>query len=309
MLNVIIILVFILSVAAAASSILIASGLRVSCRHEALSTLVYYLTFYFTFGFYAFWGQVVFITYISPYVDEELLTRATNTLLILGSPFVLFTWLMLVKFAGELSGRTLKGIFVLWFFIANIVFTALPGFLISRYLEIDSFTIIKFWYVSLNLLYALSGVILLMQKKNNRRSALRRKDLKILSAGILLSVLLHNALLAFYRDNMYMALAFIFVFFIAGSFIPIYIKYRADLAGLSVIGENQYTVDALCKKFEISPREREIISEICNGLTNQQIADKLFISLQTVKDHTSRIYFKINCSSRAQLITMVKTNN
>jgi DNA-binding NarL/FixJ family response regulator len=46
--------------------------------------------------------------------------------------------------------------------------------------------------------------------------------------------------------------------------------------------------------------------EICNGLSNQQIADKLFISLQTVKDHSSRIYYKTNCTGRAQLITMVQ---
>jgi DNA-binding CsgD family transcriptional regulator len=47
------------------------------------------------------------------------------------------------------------------------------------------------------------------------------------------------------------------------------------------------------------------MQEICAGLSNQQIADKLFISLQTVKDHTSRIYYKTNCSGRAQLIAMV----
>ncbi len=74
---------------------------------------------------------------------------------------------------------------------------------------------------------------------------------------------------------------------------------------LHPVQEGKITFDLLCTKHDISPREKDIMREICNGLSNQQIADKLFISLQTVKDHTSRIYYKTNCTGRAQLITMV----
>ncbi|MBW6501428.1 MAG: LuxR C-terminal-related transcriptional regulator [Bacteroidales bacterium] len=56
----------------------------------------------------------------------------------------------------------------------------------------------------------------------------------------------------------------------------------------------------------MSPRETDIIREICNGLSNKEIADKLFISLQTVKDHTHRIYIKTNVKSRVQLINLVQ---
>jgi DNA-binding NarL/FixJ family response regulator len=61
-----------------------------------------------------------------------------------------------------------------------------------------------------------------------------------------------------------------------------------------------------CRKFEVSPRESEIIREICNGLSNKEISDNLFISLQTVKDHTHRIYIKTNVRSRSQLMNLVK---
>jgi DNA-binding NarL/FixJ family response regulator len=38
------------------------------------------------------------------------------------------------------------------------------------------------------------------------------------------------------------------------------------------------------------------------GKTNKQIAEELFISLQTVKDHTHRIYSKLGVKSRTQLV-------
>jgi ATP/maltotriose-dependent transcriptional regulator MalT len=64
--------------------------------------------------------------------------------------------------------------------------------------------------------------------------------------------------------------------------------------------------EEFCKQFEVSPRETDIVREICNGLSNKEISDTLFISLQTVKDHTHRIYVKTNVKSRVQLINRVK---
>ena len=63
--------------------------------------------------------------------------------------------------------------------------------------------------------------------------------------------------------------------------------------------------DSFCAEFGISKREAEIILEICSGKTNKAIADKLFITLQTVKDHTHRIYSKTQVKSRVQLANLV----
>jgi DNA-binding NarL/FixJ family response regulator len=83
------------------------------------------------------------------------------------------------------------------------------------------------------------------------------------------------------------------------------LRYKADLTVYYASSVSGITFENFCRSHEISPREQDIIRAICQGLSNQQIADKLFISLQTVKDHTSRIYFKTNCSSRARLIAML----
>jgi DNA-binding CsgD family transcriptional regulator len=61
------------------------------------------------------------------------------------------------------------------------------------------------------------------------------------------------------------------------------------------------TLENLYQKYGISKREKQIINEICQGKTNQEIADELYISLQTVKDHTYNIFRKVNVRNRVQL--------
>lgn len=57
-------------------------------------------------------------------------------------------------------------------------------------------------------------------------------------------------------------------------------------------------------KPRLSPREREVAQLICEGLTNKQIAARLFVSLSTVKLTVSNIFEKTGIKSRAQLTDM-----
>lgn len=59
--------------------------------------------------------------------------------------------------------------------------------------------------------------------------------------------------------------------------------------------------DDFVQKYGISKRELEIIKLISEGKTNQDIADALFISIETVKDHNSNIYLKTDVKNRTQL--------
>jgi DNA-binding NarL/FixJ family response regulator len=51
----------------------------------------------------------------------------------------------------------------------------------------------------------------------------------------------------------------------------------------------------------LANREKEIISHICQGYKNKEIAQKLQISEQTVKSHCNRIYKKLGVTDRLQL--------
>ncbi len=51
---------------------------------------------------------------------------------------------------------------------------------------------------------------------------------------------------------------------------------------------------------ELSVREREVLSHLADGLTNQQIAARLYISPITVRNHVSSILTKLKLSNRRQ---------
>lgn len=53
---------------------------------------------------------------------------------------------------------------------------------------------------------------------------------------------------------------------------------------------------------KLSPRELEVTQLIYRGLSNKQIADKLFISVKTVKTHVSNILTKLNLKDRMQVV-------
>lgn len=53
----------------------------------------------------------------------------------------------------------------------------------------------------------------------------------------------------------------------------------------------------------LSERELEVLQLIADGLTNSEIASRLFLSLNTVKAHNRNIYSKLNVHSRTQAIT------
>ncbi len=53
---------------------------------------------------------------------------------------------------------------------------------------------------------------------------------------------------------------------------------------------------------QLSEREREVILLVARGLSNQEIAGSLYVSLTTVKTHVSRILTKLEARDRAQLV-------
>ncbi len=298
-------LIFILSVALAAGGVVLSSRLRNNYRHEIFSTLLYFQVFIFTFGFYGIWGQAVIKAFLSTYISAELLARFSDIAMLLGLPFLVFAWLMLIQFSFGISGRKNSNWFVFWFLLLNFSIIIIVGYFIAKTSTLKPISLLRYYFISMNFLYSFLSFLLIVFPRKGR-TIIHDYDRKRIGPGIFLIMVLQCMPLLFYNSQPYIAVIFTFTFFAGNTFLPIYLNYGTLLSAFSVEPAKDLSFEEFCKKFEVSPRETDIVREICNGLSNKEISEKLFISLQTVKDHTHRIYIKTNVKSRVQLIYLVK---
>jgi DNA-binding CsgD family transcriptional regulator len=257
------------------------------------------------FGFYAIWGQVIVISYVTPLFDKAVVEKIKEITVLFGTPFIIFGWLMMLKLIAGLTGKKMWRYFNAVFLFANISFLVVVGLYTSKTTGVKVSDVLTYYYLVSGLAYVLYGGISLWYA-GNKQQVLKQPQRQNLARGMVLFVLAQNGILLFCYSNIWMALLFIFLYFAGTAFIPIYLKYNQEFRLPPSQISPRLDLDDFCIKYEISPREKEIIREICNGFTNQQIADKLFITLQTVKDHTHRIYGKTFANSRMQLMKMVQ---
>jgi DNA-binding CsgD family transcriptional regulator len=64
--------------------------------------------------------------------------------------------------------------------------------------------------------------------------------------------------------------------------------------------------EARVRELAITPRELEILGLIAAGLSNREIAEKLFVSENTVKTHSSRLFDKLGAKRRTQAVQIGK---
>ena len=64
-------------------------------------------------------------------------------------------------------------------------------------------------------------------------------------------------------------------------------------------------IEMVAWSYGLSERERDLIEPLVQGLTAQQIANRLTVSRNTVKSHTAHIYAKLGIHTRAELVALV----
>lgn len=63
------------------------------------------------------------------------------------------------------------------------------------------------------------------------------------------------------------------------------------------------------KQYGLTPREKEILELLVDGLNNPKISEKLHISIGTTRTHVSNIFSKLGVSNRAEAIAMALRND
>lgn len=64
--------------------------------------------------------------------------------------------------------------------------------------------------------------------------------------------------------------------------------------------------DVLILQLGISKRELEVLQLMAQGLSNQEIAEQLFVSLNTIKTHISNLFAKLEVKRRTQAVELAK---
>ncbi|WP_353720417.1 response regulator transcription factor [Dyadobacter sp. 676] len=80
-------------------------------------------------------------------------------------------------------------------------------------------------------------------------------------------------------------------------------KVETRIVEREVAAGGDFSVDEAERlRLGISLRELEVLQLVAEGLSNQEIAERLFVSLNTVKTHSSRIFEKLEVRNRTQAV-------
>jgi DNA-binding CsgD family transcriptional regulator len=304
---------FVLCLGLTVASVLVSRQLLATYSSEFLRHHFYYLAAFHAFAFYGLWGQVLTRAVLASIdADTAVVEVVTGVLPVLGVPFLFVSWIMLLSMACSMFGRTFKRawyslhavvflvlVAALWIAIGALQAEALGPFAGLGAVEALAMIGTELFYfcVFLALAWRFRGAV----EGEKRRMLLTFAVLLVgayvarsmLAALVLVDVRLGAvALLAVHASNLPPLL---------------YLRAKADRVFAPVKAEQatKVGIEHTLDRYGVTKRERQIVEKICLGKTNKQIAEELFISLQTVKDHTHRIYSKIGINSRMQLVQLM----
>ena len=305
--NISYLITFIASAGLAAIGIMVSYQLYQSFEKPVFATLLYQQIFLFSFLFYGFWGNMILQTIIGDLNLSSIVTAKLAIFVpVIGIPFMVVSWFMLLKLAFNLNGYKFQKVFVFGYFPTFVVVLFVLGFLIHREIlpipdDADQFVVRII--LALNLLVHLFFVSPFLRPKRNapllKEIGFDKKWALLFFTAVVAFSVAMNFITTFGFISICISILLVFG---AGVFIPVVIRLKTAKQ------PNKTNMDfaAFCKYYEISKREAEIVLEICSGKSNKAISEKLFITLQTVKDHNHRIYTKTGVKSRVQLANLVR---
>jgi DNA-binding CsgD family transcriptional regulator len=262
--------------------------------------LQYYLVLTYMFGFYSVWSSIFFqLIYGSGTAFSEN-NKIASFLIILGIPFLLAGKLMLVWWSISLLKKKpetllLVAVFAILFFPVLIYTTYNRADILANIRQIYAvFVMTTCCFICVTLFFS-------------QPEHLSEKQKMIFLLLVAFSGLIYIPLFITSPNQFIAELIFIFLFFLANTSIAVYFVYSVRISFELNEAVIPVSFDTFISKYSITAREEEIIRLIYQGKTNKEIADTLFVTVQTIKDHTHRIYQKADVKSRAQLTSLVRT--
>ena len=308
------IIVIVLALMAGAVAIFLVNRLMRKYPLPYLSSYFYYLIFTYIFGAYSIIGsQVIQILLSDPKIAAETVRSAAVFLLVLGIPFLILSWYMFLRLTHEFFQKQLTNIFIYSYFTISLVL-----FLVYTLLNIYDGNIgsISFFPSRQEIIYIFSGLHVLLMGyglfyvfilNRETKDVNQRQAFSWFATWYSLILILNILSLSLMAIHQIFGLLFI-LGYLGFHLIPVLFLHLYLQKHYVAKVENENFADnmsTIIGKFGISKRETEVFELICKGMTNQEISDSLFISVQTVKDHIYRIFLKTGVKNRVQLTNLL----
>jgi DNA-binding CsgD family transcriptional regulator len=307
-------LIIILSLISGVIAVFLSSRIMKKYPLPFLSSYFYFLIFIYIFSVYSIIGsQAVKLILQNNNTPFETVKSISAVLIALGIPFLILAWYMFLRISHEFFKSELPRLFIASYFLLFVI--SFFGYALMN-IDIGGFETINFFMESKQLIWTFSGLMaiifgytlsFILIKTNSLKNIDQRNNYRwfVLWYGIISSLCVSSLLLS----TVHIIFGLIFIVVLTGfHIIPVlflniylqryYVKINVDDTFSGVFED-------ILKRYEISKREAEIIELICKGMTNQEISDALFISLQTVKDHVYRIFLKTGVKNRVQLTNLI----
>ena len=273
----------------------------------------YHQILIFLFGFYGLLGTIS-THYLLTDIDfkGEVIGLLFSFLPFIGVPFMIAAWYMFIRISFEIIERKIALKFTLWFFVIVIIVFLTFGFLVPYIdyfivdkIEINTHVFLFFIFIEiLTLIIVFSNYFIFSNYLKNKYKV---RFIKLFALVNLSLYILSVVFLMLGENNLTFIAGYTMVYFFK-DIIPLLIlgNYLSKnyVHPINIVAEN--TKESFIERYGVSKRETEIIDEIIQGKTNKEIGDRLFISLQTVKDHIHNIFLKTEVKNRVQLTNLIR---
>jgi len=277
----------------------------------------YYLVFLYIFGTYSLAGTGILEHLLNRMeVDLEVIHSTRLYTILLGIPFLVLSKFMLLRSTTEFFGKKVSALFTLPYFIICMSAFVLYGIFTVRLTRFDQgeyqvLIHLQHWvFFGYSIVMYLLIFMWVMQQSRSMTDNYEKKFIRILGLWYVLYMV--GSMTAFAFLGLHVIVEHIFFFlFLSWHLIPILFlnlyleKYHGQTTVVQVDFKSK--LKAFAEKYEISKREQEVIQLISKGLSNQEISESLYISLQTVKDHIHRIFVKTGVKNRIQITNMIRS--
>jgi len=305
-----------MSLGAGVASVLLSMQMNSKYKFDYLNSFMYYQILLFIFGLYGLLGTLFVRNVMIDYdIPQLMIKQLAEFIPYIGIPVIVTGWYVFIKMSFEFVGRTMLRYSGLIYFGFIILSLFIYVYLIIYYFGVESSmasTIINYSKVAFAILEIITLIIAFfvmyrygatLVHRYTRRMVFYFANISIVVCSITITIFM------FSTPDTFVEKIYMLIFF-AGQLPPVlFLGYYLDkyFSPSLEVKSKQDAHNIFISDYQLSKREWQIVEMICEGLTNGQISDTLFISLQTVKDHVYRIYKKTGVKNRVQLVNMISS--